>query len=588
MSTIRMTGLISGLDTESIIKELVSAQKLKNKKTSDKLTLSEWKEDKWKELNIKLTKLYKEQLSDMRLQGSYMTKKVTSSNENIATVTAGKDAPTGAQTLKILETAGAQYVTGGVIELNGAKATEKTTLNALGIDAGTVFSFKSGSSAAKTLEVKSTTTIADFVNAAKSAGLNASYDAGQGRLFISSKESGTANSFQISSYTSSAVNMKNNILDKVGYSSLAANDKAKVDGALATLLSDASVPSDIDTAKNILTGFAPDDQDAAVSALADNYKAEFQNPVLTDDFTKLNKLGLDALKSDGSKVDGASTLSTLIAAKNSKIELNGVELEYSTNDITVNGLTLNIKDKTAAGQSISLNITDNTQATYDMVKNFIKSYNDILDQMNKLYYANSAKGYAPLTDDQREAMTDDQIEKWETKIKDSSLRRDSSLGFLIDSMKSALMSSVTVNGKRYSLDTFGIQTSSDYTEKGLLHIYGDKDDSTYSDQKDKLMKALTDDPDTVMKAISGISQKLYDAMGDKMKAIPNVRSIYTFYDDKLMDKEQDSYKKQVATLEAKLTQMENKYYKQFSAMETAMAKLQSQSNSLAGLLNSGK
>lgn len=587
MSTIRMTGLISGLDTESIIKELVSAQKLKNKKTSDKLTLSEWKEDKWKELNIKLTKLYKEQLSDMRLQGSYMTKKVTSSNENIATVTAGKDAPTGAQTLKILETASAQYVTGGVIELNGAKATEKTTLNALGIDAGTVFSFKSGSSAAKTLEVKSTTTIADFVNAAKSAGLNASYDAGQGRLFISSKESGTANSFQISSSSPVAAGIKSSILENVDYANKSEEEKAEIDSYLAVLESNISVPEDIDLVKGKLADLAPGNEDL-VKSLADGYRTAYLGHTLTEDNSKLNKLGLDALKSDGSKVDGASTLSTLIAAKNSKIELNGVELEYSTNDITVNGLTLNIKDKTAAGQSISLNITDNTQATYDMVKNFIKSYNEILDQMNKLYYANSAKGYAPLTDDQREAMTDDQIEKWETKIKDSSLRRDSSLGFLIDSMKSALMSSVTVNGKRYSLDTFGIQTSSDYTEKGLLHIYGDKDDSTYSDQKDKLMKALTDDPDTVMKAISGISQKLYDAMGDKMKAIPNVRSIYTFYDDKLMDKEQDSYKKQVATLEAKLTQMENKYYKQFSAMETAMAKLQSQSNSLAGLLNSGK
>jgi flagellar hook-associated protein 2 len=51
-----------------------------------------------------------------------------------------------------------------------------------------------------------------------------------------------------------------------------------------------------------------------------------------------------------------------------------------------------------------------------------------------------------------------------------------------------------------------------------------------------------------------------------------------------MDKEQTDYKKRISVLEGKLTDMENKYYKQFSAMETALAKLQSQSSSLAGML----
>jgi len=98
------------------------------------------------------------------------------------------------------------------------------------------------------------------------------------------------------------------------------------------------------------------------------------------------------------------------------------------------------------------------------------------------------------------------------------------------------------------------------------------------------MKALTTDPDNTIKALSGVFQNLYGTMTEKMSSIPNVRSIYTFYNDKLMDKEQTDYKKRITVLEDKLTAMENKYYKQFSAMETALAKLQSQSNSLAGLL----
>ncbi len=302
----------------------------------------------------------------------------------------------------------------------------------------------------------------------------------------------------------------------------------------------------------------------------------------------LSALGLSEISGAKVEATGTNTM-TVVEAADAAFTLDGAKLTSSTNSLVVNGMTLNLKGKTAVGETISLEVSNDTQAAYDMVKNFINSYNAILKEMNSLYYANSASGYAPLSDDEREAMTDDQIEKWETKIKDSVLRRDTTLGTAIEAIKSSMMSSVTVDGKKYSLATFGITTSTDYTEKGLLHIYGNKDDSTYADQTDKLMKGLTTDPDNTIKALSGIFQNLYDTMTEKMSSIPNVRSIYTVYNDKLMDKEQTDYKKRITVLENKLTAMENKYYKQFSAMETALAKLQSQSNSLAGLLgNSSK
>ncbi|MGB8454213.1 MAG: flagellar filament capping protein FliD [Anaerocolumna sp.] len=507
MSTIRMTGLISGLDTESIVQQLVSAQQLKNKKTSDKLTLSEWKEDKWKELNTKLYKLYTEDLSKLRLQGSYLTKKVTTSNDDLVEVTGNSSAPDGTSTLEIDNLATSQYVTGGIVyDSDGNKATDDTLLTDLAdtggssIGVGTVFSFGDDN----TLTVTATTTISDFVAAAKSAGINASYDETQGRLYLSSKESGEANSFQLS----------------------------------------------------------------VTSA---------------DGNSSLNCLGLDALNADGSKVDSTSTISTVVEAEDSEFIFNGVSYTDSSNSITINGLTLNLKSE-AVGETINLNVSNDSQANYDKVKDFLASYNEILEEMNDLYYADSASDYEPLSDDEKESMSDDQIEKWETKITDSILRRDSTLGSVIDSMKNAMMSSVTVDGKSYSLSTFGIQTSTDYTEKGLLHIYGDEDDSTYSDKDDKLLAAFTDDPDATIEALSGIFTNLYDTMGDKMSSIPNVRSVYTFYNDKLMDDEQTELTKKVSDLEDKLSDMEDSYYAKFSAMETALAKLQSQSSALSGLL----
>lgn len=479
---IRSLGMVSGMDTESIVKQLVDAQKLKNKKTSDKSTLLEWKKEKWQALNTKLYKLYTDSVSKMRLQGSYGTKQVATSNDSIVSITGNATAPTGQHTLSDIKLASAQYVTGSKIT-----ATATTTLESL--YGGTIAAGTKITMGAKSLDITATTTVNDVVNLAKDAGLNASFDANQGRFFISSKASGVSNAFTFSSTDSV-------LLDKIG-------------------------------------------------------------------------LGTGA---------------TTIAAADSSVKYNGVTVTDSDNTISVNGLTLTLKGATAVGETVSVNVSNDTKATYDMIKSFVKSYNDIVKEMNTLYDAPAAKGYAPLSDDEKEKMSDDQVTKWETKIKDSILRRDSTIGELKDSMRSALGGLIDVGGKSYSLASYGIQTSKVYSENGLLHIAGDSEDALYGSSPDKLMKALQEDPDTTTAAISGIMTNLYNTMSEKMKAIPNFRSALTFYNDKVMDKMQTQYKTEIKTQEKKLTEMENRYYKQFTAMEKAMANMQSQTSALNGML----
>ncbi len=513
---VRLSGLVSGMDTDTLVKELINAQKMKNKKVSDKQTLLTWKQEKWKELNTKLYKLYTDDLNKMQLQGNYNTRKVTTSHDNMVSASAENAAPEGAHTLVIKSLAKAQYVTGGKISVDGngqaIQPNASTKLSDLGITEGTVITMGT-SSKLKTLTVTADTTIKSFIDTAKKAGMNASFDAAKGQFFLSSSESGTANSFRLSA------------VDGVG---------------------------------------------ADANAL-------------------LNKLGLDALNADGSKMNPSSVTSTLAAATDSEVIYNGATIKGSTNTISVNGLNLTLKGADE-NQTISINVTKDTQAVYDMVKTFVKNYNAVLTEMNKLYYADSARGYDPLSDDERDAMTEDQITKWETKIKDSILRRDTTLGSLSDIMRTTLMSSIDVDGKKYALSSFGIQTSTDYLERGLLHIFGDKDDPVYAANDDKLKKALEEEPDKVVAVLAGISKKLYNEMYNKMKSIPNVRSALTFYNDKLMTEEQRKYSKEIKLQEKKLTELETKYYKQFSAMESAMSKMQSQSNQLAAMmgLNTGR
>jgi flagellar hook-associated protein 2 len=202
--------------------------------------------------------------------------------------------------------------------------------------------------------------------------------------------------------------------------------------------------------------------------------------------------------------------------------------------------------------------------------------------MNEAYHATSAKGYSPLTDEQKETMTDDQVEKWETKIKDSLLRRDDTLGSIISTLRSSLDDKVTLDGKEFTLSSFGIVTGT-YTEKGKLHIRGDSEDSDYSGYSNKLMKALEEQPDNVMKVLNELAGDMYTSLTDKMKST-TLRSALTIYNDKDMTKTIKEYKSDLDTLEDKLSKIESRYYKQFSAMESAMSKMNSQSSSLASML----
>ena len=66
----------------------------------------------------------------------------------------------------------------------------------------------------------------------------------------------------------------------------------------------------------------------------------------------------------------------------------------------------------------------------------------------------------------------------------------------------------------------------------------------------------------------------------------SLSSTYKVYNDKEMDKQYNNYKKVIAAWEKKVSQKEDYYYKKFTAMEKAMAQMDSQTNSLAGLLGS--
>ncbi len=281
---------------------------------------------------------------------------------------------------------------------------------------------------------------------------------------------------------------------------------------------------------------------------------------------------------------------TKIDGQDAVIKLNGVEYTSSSNAITVNGLTITALAATGDGDENAITITTDTdtQGIYDKIKEFLSEYNSIINEICALYNADSASGYEPLTDDEKEAMSETEIEKWEEKIKDSLLRNDSTLGSIMTAMTNAMSSSITINGSRYSLSSFGISTlgyfNSAENENYAYHIDGDEDDSNTSGNTDKLLAAITSDPDTVVSFFQELTSNLYSAIGNKMSAT-SLSSSFTIYNDKQMDSEYDDYTELIELWEERISDKEEYYYSKFSAMETALAKLQSTQSSLSSYLS---
>ena len=499
---IRMTGMASGIDVDAVVKEMMSAQKLKKSNIEGKKEKLSWKQDAWKEMNTKLYSFYTSSLSKMRTKGNYQARKATASDSSKVSVSA-TTATAGSYTLSVEKLASAEYVTGA--SLKGKGYEDSTKLVDTGMTEGQTITIQSGSKDPVTITVDADTTISDFVNKLKSAGLNASFDKTNGRFFISAKDSGEENKFTI---TSTEGDTEGKGLDALGLMNI--TDQVATEGKTATYSSQIAI----------------------------------------------------------------------VKASDAKIKLNGAVIESSSNSISVNGMKLDLQGTTAEGEEMTLSITKDSQSVVDRVKDFIKGYNDLMQEMYDKYNAPSARNYSMLTSEQKEAMSDDEVKLWEDKIKSSLFRRDDTLNDLMSVFRSAMQESVEIDGEKFSLSSFGIVTGV-YTERGKLHLEGDPDDAEYAGKTNKLMQMLEEDPDKVSEALSGIMDKFYNKMFDKMGS-SKLSSALTFYNDKQMKTESESYEKQIKQWDTKLADIEEKYYKQFSAMEKMMAELQNKQSQLAG------
>lgn len=295
------------------------------------------------------------------------------------------------------------------------------------------------------------------------------------------------------------------------------------------------------------------------------------------DFSDTNTEGLTFINT-------ALKLANSASGSDAKFDLDGMkDLTKNSNTFTISGVAYNLKSIGEANVVVS---ADNDKAISN-VKAFVDSYNATLEKINGELKEEKYSTYAPLTSEQKSAMKDSEITDWEKRAKSGMLRRDSILQDTLNKLRSDISTPISgLAGKFNSLSSIGV-TTGDYTEGGKLYL-----DET------KLKTALEEDPDVVSKlfSTSGVSQdkqgvaiRFYDTLKNSMDKIATVGG----YSSTIDDDSKSGLAKQIMRYNTDLTNMtgrfktiEDRYYKQFNAMETALSQLNQQSSWLSQQLSS--
>lgn len=528
MNNLRISGLASGMDIDKMVQDLMQANRMKVDKIKQQRQQVEWQRSDYQTVNNSLRTL-RDAVFNMKLQGPFLAKKAASSNDVAISASAGTTAAQGSYNVTVNQLA--QGLTrGSQVQLADELNSDGTT---------------------KTLVTQFPTLPAGNITFTLVGKLGAD---GVTR---------NSQSFTIDTTTATINTLVSNINQYSDYLGITASyDPANNRFFLTTNGTGSQYGIGVSADSNSLLS-------SATGIPADS------------------KLQL-SIQTGAAPVTGQNALFTFGDASN---------MTSSTNTVTVNGITLTLKQ--GGGATGTITVSRDTDAVYNSIKSFIDQYNTTIDLLKKELSEERFADYLPLTDEQRGQLSDKQQEQWEEKAKSGMLHHDSYLTGLVGKMRSAMNSVVSgmtpaaVDGKNAthsSLASIGIVTG-EYYEGGKIYLKNNGDD---------LKKAIDADPDGVMKLFTnsstvgeekGIAVRLYDEVDKGINDIidkAGADSTTNLRDNSVMGKKLYNLDKQVDEWEKRLTQIEDRYYSQFTAMEKAISQMNAQSSWLAQQFSTGK
>ncbi|ONI45976.1 hypothetical protein AN641_02735, partial [Candidatus Epulonipiscioides gigas] len=307
-----------------------------------------------------------------------------------------------------------------------------------------------------------------------------------------------------------------------------------------------------------------------------NYTAEEKGQYSLD---RLESMGITAnIDSDGNTTYETNSVGTsntyTYEGQKAKATYNGMEVESDTNVFKLDGITFVAKEVTGEDEYISVDKTIDDEELFKTVENFVNAYNTLIEELNGLVDAEYNSEYQPLLSEEKEGMSDSDLELWNDKIDNSLLRNDPQIEALLDSMRNTLMEVFPQNDSFKSLYDIGIETSTDYQENGKLILDEEKLKEAISKDAEGIKELFVGNSET---GTDGYAEKMYDNVTDLLKGTDSSSSMFLFNDldlEKAILDQQEEIDKAYDTMLAK----EEIYQAQFLAMEMAIQQLNSQAN----------
>jgi flagellar hook-associated protein 2 len=274
------------------------------------------------------------------------------------------------------------------------------------------------------------------------------------------------------------------------------------------------------------------------------------------------------------KVD--TTTYQIVDGKNAILSVNGVEIERNSNNFEVNQFKLVLQSTTATKTNLSAK--NSTEQVVEGITKFVDDYNKLIDKIYALTTEKSEyREYSPLTDKQRDEMSETEIEQWEKKAKTGLVRSDTNLVSLITELRQIMFTQPM--GISISLNEIGLSSGS-YADRGKLSIDSTKLNSVLENRMDEVQAFFSTKENGVAVKFNSILNKNAQSSLSSPGRLVSVAGVKNTSSDV-----KNSLNERIRSIELSINNLrrmydtqKDRYWKQFTNLESAMSKMNSQSS----------
>ncbi len=497
----RIGGLASGMDIDSLVKDLMKAERIPLDKLEQKRQWLEWQRDDYREMNKMLFDFDKQIFDGVYRQATYTQKKVDVSGEGVAVrnVSSTSDL-TG--TINVSQLAASAVMYSKPIQNDGSKIDSKAKLTTLGVAVDETITIKAINkdgtmdTQGYTYKIKSDDTLESVIEQVnKNSNVNMFFDSFTGQVSITAKNSGSNES-----------------------------------------------GSEIELTGDMFSNVLRFDKNTTTGEMSNDYSV---------------------LQGHGS------------VGKNAIFSYNGLETQRNSNVVRLNGFEVTLKE--AANKDISFSSSPDTDKIFETVLKFVDKYNEIIGKINSELNEKQYRDFKPLTAEQKESMEEKEIELWEEKARSGTLRRESIFSSGLNKMRMDLYTPVIgINPDYDQISEIGIKTSSNFNDRGKLIIDETKLKEAIAQNPNAIYELFTKDGTTTNE--QGIARRLRDTIKDTMEGIEKKAGKATTLDNSFaIGRNLENVNNSMQRFQDRLFQIEDRYWRQFTAMEKAIQRSNQQS-----------